>query len=323
MNVKNQPDRCDISDKIKIECSVVVPVYNSQETLFPLVERIVSALSGSTGFEIILVNDGSRDQSWNTIKGVAAKYPQVIGIDLRKNSGQDNAIMAGMMQSCGQFIVIMDDDLQHAPEDILRLIQKLTDTDTDVCFAHFEEKKQAWWKNIGSWTNGKFAELVISKPREVYLSPFKAIRADVVREIIRYDGPYPYVDGLLFSVTNRVSEIPALHHERKAGRSNYSLKKSIRVAMRLITSFSVLPLRVASFVGVGMACGGFLLAVFYICQCLIEGRKVEGWLTLVLLTILLNGVMLLALGAIGEYLGRTYLSINKRPQYSIRSLTRK
>lgn len=303
-------------------CSVIVPVYNGQENLSLLVERLLGTLSGYARFEIILVNDGSRDNSWQVIKQISGAHPEVKGFDLRKNSGQDNALMAGLRQVTGEYVVIMDDDLQHAPEDIPRLTAQLEATDADVCFAHFDEKKQARWKKLGSWVNGKLAEWVVEKPAGTYLSPFKAIRLDLVREMVRYEGPFPYVDGLIFTLTNRVSEISVAHHERKVGTSNYTFFKSAQVLMKLATSFSVLPLRLASILGVCMAFFGFCLAIYYVGESVFGGRRVEGWLSNVVLCISLNGVILLALGMIGEYLGRAYLNINKRPQYSIRSSTK-
>lgn len=307
---------------IRSSCSVIVPVYNSSETLPVLVPRLVSALSEFEKLEILLVNDGSRDQSWAAIKALSKAYPQVQGLDLRKNSGQDNAIMAGLRQACGMFVVVMDDDLQHAPEDIPRLVDKIVESDADVCFARFEDKKQAGWKNAGSWLNGKLAEWAIQKPPHVYLSPFKVLRLDVVREMIRYDGPYPYVDGLLFSVTDRIVEVPTTHHSRLSGKSAYTFWKSVKVTSRLVTSFSILPLRFTSFLGVAFSLLGFLIGLFYLIECAIKGKRAEGWLSQVLLCIVLNGVILIALGTVGEYLGRIFLSINKRPQYTVRSSTK-
>ena len=182
--------------------SIVVPVYNSQECMEPLAQRIDECLRESD-YELILVNDGSADHSWEEIKRVASQNKNIIGVNLRKNSGQDNAIMAGLKQVRGDYVIIMDDDLQHNPADIPNLVSECA-KGFDVCFANFESKKQKWWKNFGSWFNGKAAEIVIGKPKRIYLSPFKAIGRDVIDEIIKYEGPYPYVDGLLFTVTRNV-----------------------------------------------------------------------------------------------------------------------
>ena len=172
--------------------SVVVPVFNSADCLPELTRRIHRALQDN--YELILVNDHSSDNSWEVICSLFREYKTVAGVNLRINSGQDNALMAGLQQTRGDFVVIMDDDLQHAPEDIFQLYDQCLGG-YDVCYADFSKKKQAWWKNLGSWFNGKMGEFILNKPRHIYLSPFKIIRKEVVKEIYRYNGPYPYIDG--------------------------------------------------------------------------------------------------------------------------------
>lgn len=302
------------------DISIVIPVYNSQENLTELARQIHDALSGMR-HELILVNDGSRDGSWQTIAGLCRQYDSIIGVNLRKNSGQDNAIMAGLSYATGGFSVIMDDDIQHSPYDIIKLYDACRQG-YDVCYANFSKKKQALWKNLGSWFNGKIANILIDKPKHIYLSPFQIIRKDVVDEILKYKGPYPYVQGLLLQITNNVTQITLSHHARYKGKSNFNLFRSMSVFFKLATSFSVYPLRIASLLGFLVASVGFGLALFYLIEYFVSDHKVEGWLTLVLINLIIGGMVLASIGMIGEYMGRMYLNLNAKPQYTVKETIR-
>src|SRR4051812_7084878 len=238
------------------DLSVVIPVYRSEDCLPALVSAIEQALvSAGRTYEVVLVNDCSPDQSWKVIRALCRDHANIIGVDLRRNFGQDNAILTGLRLARGRFVAIMDDDLQHDPADLPALLAKLEDGDAaDVVYADFRVKRQAAWKNLGSWFNGKVAEWVLDKPRGIYLSPYKVMRREVAELICRYDGPDPYVDGLLFQVTSRFAHVPVEHHDRHAGRGNYNLGRSIAVWARLATGFSVRPLRLVTWFG--LALGG-------------------------------------------------------------------
>jgi undecaprenyl-phosphate 4-deoxy-4-formamido-L-arabinose transferase len=302
-----------------LDLSVVIPVYNSEEILPELLRQLDDALKEVRN-EIILVNDESTDKSWEVILDLISQYRQLVAVNLRKNSGQDNAIMAGLKISRGVHVVIMDDDLQHSPYDISALRNACIKTKADVCYARFPQKKQALWKNLGSWFNGKVANKIIGKPDTIYLSPFKVLGQDVVREIVKYDGPYPYVDGLVFTITRNITQINIAHHDRFLGKSNYTLLRSIKVFMKLATSFSIFPLRIVSIFGSLIASSGFILMIRYLVEYFATARIIEGWTTLVVLMLILGGSNLIFLGLIGEYLGRTYLYLNKRPQYVIKNI---
>lgn len=302
--------------------SIVIPVYRSAECLPELARRVHDAMAG-TGepFELILVNDASPDDSWRVITALAREWPFVVGVNLRKNVGQDNAIMAGLHQATGEAVVIMDDDLQHDPADIPRLMTALG-TSADVVYATFDQKHQAWWKNLGSWFNDRVAVVVLGKPSNVYMSPFKIIRQDVVREIVKYDGPFTYVDGVLFAVTSTITTIAATHHTRFAGRSNYNLLRSIRVWLKLATGFSVIPLRVATIIGGTISLLSFLMASYFVVQALVLERIPEGYPSLIVTVFFLGGIQLMALGAVGEYVGRIFLTQNRTPQFVVREVRR-
>ena len=307
---------------MSIELSVVVPVYRSAEGLPLLLERLRQDLSKSfSSWEAVLVNDGSPDDSWQILEGLVGRYPFLVAVDLRRNRGQDNALMAGLRLSRGEVVVIMDDDLQHDPRDVPRLVARVREG-WDVCFADFGSKQQAWWKNLGSAFNGWVARAVIDKPRDVYLSPFKAVSRGVVDEVIRYDGPYPYVDGLILSVTSRFARIDATHHARSVGSSNYDLVRSVAVWLKLATGFSVRPLRLASFAGLGTSLLAFLFGLFLIVRWFLVHGEVEGWTSILVVVSFLGGLQLFGVGIVGEYVGRAYLNINRKPQYTVRKILR-
>lgn len=306
-----------MSEKVKI--SVVIPVYNSQASLSELVRRLGEVLKDfEESYEIILVNDGSQDSSWEKVVELSKVHKELKGINLRKNFGQDNAIMAGLNYSSGRSVIIMDDDLQHDPADIPALSQKLKEG-YDVCYAKFKVKRQSWFKNLGSWFNGKAANIILNKPKGIYLSPYKAIRREVVDEIIIYDGPFPYVDGLLFRVTRNITEIPVKHHPRLMGRGTYNLWRAINVWLKLATNFSVVPLRVAALLGFTSSCIGFVLAIIFIVQKLTGVFAPPGWAALIVTVLFLGGVQLISIGVIGEYVGRLFLHHSKGPQFIIKS----
>jgi glycosyltransferase involved in cell wall biosynthesis len=302
--------------------SIVVPVYNSEDCLLQLNEEITRAMAGFYWYELILVNDCSTDGSWEIIKKICEVNPCATGIKLRKNSGQDNAILAGLRAVSGEFAVIMDDDLQHAPGDIVKLLSKCKDG-FDVCYGYFQLKKQSRWKNLGSWVNGKLAERLLRKPKGLYLSPFKMIRREVVDELVRLPGPFPYIDAALLTITSSLSQVEVEHHSRFKGKGNYGLAKSALVFVRHLTNYSVYPLRLVSVLGFVSSLVAFVLGIFYLVQYFTDRHRVEGWITLVILLTFFGGMILLSLGLIGEYVGRSFIALNGTPQYVIEKIITK
>jgi polyisoprenyl-phosphate glycosyltransferase len=301
-----------------IDISIVVPVFNSEQCLDQLHHEISAALQYEN-YELILVNDKSKDRSWEKIVALSEANQRVKGISLKKNSGQDNAIMAGLSQSAGSYVVIMDDDLQHSPSDIIKLYKKCKEG-FDVCYSHFPEKKQTRWKNAGSSLNGYLAELFLRKPKGLYLSPFKIMHQSVVRDIVNYRGPFPYVDGIILSITSNIGQVELKHHKRRAGTGNYNIVRSVSVFLKHITGYSLYPLRVATIIGILSAGLSFMLGVYFVIDYLTNNVHVEGWITLVLLIVFFNGLMLMCVGLIGEYIGRIYLTVTAKPQYVIDKL---
>lgn len=302
--------------------SIVIPVYNSERLVAELARRITTAMNAehpAGDYEVILVNDCSRDASWEMIERACELYPSVRGVNLRTNAGQHNAIMAGLRAASGALIVVMDDDLQHAPEDIGKLCVRVLEG-FDVCYAGFRDAKHAAWKRLGSMVRDVTARVLLGVPPGVRISSFKAMTAEMAREITRYEGPFPYVDGLIFSATRNVTNVELEHYPRPDGRGNYGLRESVFLWSKVAMNFSVVPLRLASWLGFGFAGLGFLFAVYLVFQQLAFSRiPVPGWASLVVVILMVGGVQLLALGAIGEYLGRTYLHLNGKPQYVVKS----
>lgn len=310
---------------LPVDLSIVVPVYQARDCLVPLADAIDEAMAATgLSYEVVLVNDDSPDGSWRVIEDLCRSRPGYVGVDLRRNFGQDNAIMTGLRVARGERVAIMDDDLQHDPRDLPTLVDALDVEGADVVYADFRVKHQAAWKNLGSWFNGKCAEWVLDKPKGIYLSPYKVIRREVVDLICRHDGPDPYVDGLLFQVTSRITQVPVEHRARYAGRSSYTLGRSLRVWARLATAFSVKPLRLAIWAGFFCALAGGLLAAYVVAYRVLYPenfeRAVAGWASLMVTNLLTAAVRMVFLGVVGEYAGRTYLSVCRKPQAAVREV---
>jgi len=308
----------------RIDLSIVIPVYRSEDCLEALILSIVEALSplGRT-YEVLLINDFSPDRSWEVIESICRVNPNVVGVDLRRNFGQDNAIMTGLRLASGDYVVIMDDDLQHHPKHIPTLLEKVEEG-LDVVYADFRGKRQRVWKNFGSWVNGKIAEWVLYKPKEVYLSPYKIIRKDIAKLICQHSGPNPYVDGLILQMTSRITQVTVQHQARHAGRSNYSFWRSLGITARLAFSFSVKPLRLVTWFGIGEAILGVLSAIAVALYRIFFPDDFSpdsaGWASLMVTFLFISGIQMFFFGILGEYAGRTYLSLNNKPQTSIRKV---
>ena len=304
-----------------MQLSIVVPVYKSAECLPELVRRVEEEVTPNIqSYELILVNDDSPDSSWEVILRLTPEH-NLTGVNLRRNSGQDNAIMAGLQVATGEVVVIMDDDLQHDPSDIVALYEQIK-CGFDVVYAHFAHKEQAFWKNLGSWFSDRVAVRTLGKPKNIYMSPYKALRRNVVQEVTKYTGPYPYVDGLIFEVTSKITQVPATHHLRFSGKSNYNFVRSIRVWLKLATGFSAFPLRLVAWVGATMSLLAFLLAGFFVLYALIWSREPEGWVSAIVAILFIGGLQLIGIGAVGEYVGRIFVTQNARPQFAVREICR-
>ena len=232
--------------------SIVIPVYNSEDILDELINQITSEIRKKINlfedYEIILVNDKSEDNSWKKIKEIATNQKNVIGINLSKNFGQHNALMAGIKNSKGDFLITMDDDLQHPPNYIIEIINKLKQG-FDVCYTKYENNKYSFFKKLGSSINDKVANIVLDKPKNIYLSSYRGIKRSVINELKKFDGPYVYLDGVILNVTSNIGSINIKHNKRLKGNSGYSFKKLFSLWLKVFTNSSIFPLRMASVTG--------------------------------------------------------------------------
>jgi undecaprenyl-phosphate 4-deoxy-4-formamido-L-arabinose transferase len=299
--------------------SIVVPVYRGAATVGKLVEAL-SALDVEGGLEIVLVNDGSPDNSSEVCRALvqSASVPVTL-VEHARNYGEHNAVMSGLRQARGNFIITMDDDLQNPPEEVIKLYDHTRLNGYDVVYTRYAEKQHEGWRNLGSRFANKVADWLLDKPKGLYLSSFRCMSRMVARAVIRYRGPYPYVDGLIMQVTQRIGSIEVAHLPRVEGRSNYNLTRLVRLWLNLATNFSLLPLRLAVFLGVAMAALGALGAAVVVVEAIFN-EPPPGWASTMAVTLLIAGAQFFMLGIVGEYVGRVFLTANRKPQGVVREV---
>ncbi|MFC5410169.1 glycosyltransferase family 2 protein [Larkinella bovis] len=298
--------------------SVVIPVYNSERTIAPLVECLTVELAAYP-FEIVLVNDGSRDASEQICDVLASTYEEVQFISLRKNFGEFQAVMCGLNHIRGQYCVIIDDDFQNPPQEIIKLLRTAQQGNYDVVYSQYEKKKHARFRNLGSWLVNRLTTWLLKKPSDLYLSSFKLLRREVVQEITQYRGPYPYLDGLIFRVTRNVGRVVVQHEQRQEGGSNYTLKRLVSLFLTVIFGYSVQPLRLLTVLGMGLIGLSVLAGLAEIVGLLLT-RHLPKTDHLIWLTVCLTGgIQLFGMGLLGEYVGRLFMMQSGLPQYIVKS----
>ena len=306
-------------DQMVIQLSIVVPVYRSMTVLPELVEQIHDVLKSSeyaNGFELILANDCSPDDSWKVIEGLAQQFPFVRGISLRKNVGQHNATMAGLSFARGEIIVVMDDDLQHPPEAILVLADRVK-SGNDVCYTKYRGRKHVAWKRWGSQFNDWMATWMLKKPKGLYLSSYKAMNKDIADTILLYDGPYTYLDGLIVGATNSIVSIEIDHQKRWDGSSNYNFRKLFSLWLKMATGSSIYPLRIATFAGFFLSVMSMGIFILVILDRLVHPAIQPGWASTIATVLFIGGIQTFCVGVIGEYVGRIYIRLNNTPQFVV------
>ncbi|MGD9723644.1 MAG: glycosyltransferase family 2 protein [Pirellulales bacterium] len=298
-----------------VDLSIVIPVYNSAEIMPHLHARLRKVLDalGMT-YELVMVEDGSPDSSWQVLSALQRQDPEhIVAVQLMRNYGQHNALMCGFRHARGALIITMDDDLQHPPEEIPKLIDKIVAGDLDLVYGCYDKKKHPLLKNAGSFVVNAFFRQVFRLP--VTVTAFRIFRRELLETILSYTRPFTFIDGLLAWNTRRVGTTTVEHHPRAMGRSGDSLAKMVTLALNLFTNFSLLPLQAVSAVGGCAAVCGLLAGVYYVIRYLAGGITTPGYASIIVSILTLGGLQLLGLGIIGEYLGRLHLNVNGKPQY--------
>ena len=304
--------------------SFVIPCYRSAKTIGAVTAEIGSAMAGlpQYDYEIILVNDCSPDNTFEVLRDLAEKDGRITAVDLAKNFGQHAALMSGMKHAAGEIVVCLDDDGQTPGNEVGKLLKKL-DEGYDVVYAEYAHKQHAAWRNLGTVVNNRMTEIMLGKPKELTITSYFAMKRFIVDEMLIYKNCYPYVEGLILRATRRIGTVPVTHRAREEGESGYTLVKLFSLWMNGFTSFSVKPLRIATWCGAIAAMLGFLYFIVIIVKHFVDSSVPEGWTSTMALMLLLGGVILLVLGMIGEYIGRIYMCINASPQYVERQVIRK
>jgi len=299
-----------------MKISVVVPVYNGSDTLPTLVDELGKVLPGvADEFELVLVNDGSPDHSWQVISTLAQSYPWVRGIDLMRNYGQHNATLCGVREARYEVIVIMDDDLQNPPCEIPKLLEKLAEGH-DVVYGVARRRQQAWWKTLASVVVKRAIAYVMGLRTVRDIGAFKAFRADLRKAFEDFRSPDVLLDVLLSWGTSRFASVPVDEAPRTVGKSNYNLFKLIKVSLLVLTSYTTIPLRFASIVGFLFTLFGMGVLV-YVLTIYFTAGSIPGFPFLASTVIIFSGVQLFALGIIGEYLARVFERTGGKHTYVI------
>jgi glycosyltransferase involved in cell wall biosynthesis len=309
--MKSKPDLTSIS--------IVIPVYNAEKTIANLVEELIAELGKKYTLEIVLVNDCSRDTSEEVCISLFEKYPFTVRFfSLAKNVGEHNAVMAGLNNISGDYAVIIDDDFQNPIQEVKRLIEYAVQMDYDVIYTYYEKKEHSLFRNLGSLFNDRVANLMLGKPRDLYLSSFKIIKRTLVDEVIKYDLPFPYIDGLILRSTENIGRFKVKHDARKIGKSGYTFSKLVSLWLNMFINFSILPLRIATFLGFAFAGIGFILGIEAIIERIYNPNLPQGYTFLFVFIAVISGVQLISVGILGEYIGRFFLAHTKKPQFIIK-----
>ena len=296
--------------------SFVIPCYRSAATVGAVVEEIDAAMAALPDYEheVILVNDCSPDDTFAVISSLAREKDHVTAVDLSRNFGQHAALMSGLRHSRGDIAVCLDDDGQTPADQVGRLLSKL-EAGFDVVYASYPRKRQPSFRRLGTRLNGRMTEVMLSKPRDLELTSYFAARRFSVEEMLSYEHCFPYVMGLVLRSTKNICNVPVDHRQREQGRSGYSLGKLLSLWMNGVTSFSIKPLRLATYLGALTALAGFVYAIVIVVRYFAVHMAPLGWSSTTALLLVLGGAILLVLGLVGEYVGRIFMCVNASPQY--------
>ncbi len=304
--------------------SFVIPCYHSEKTLAGVVKEIDGAMAELPAYthEIVMVNDGSGKETWEVIRALCREKKERFGMDLARNFGQHAALMAGIRHATGDIVVCLDDDGQTPADEVGKLLDAIREG-ADVAYASYGHKEHSAFRNFGSWVNEKMLEKMLNKPHDLYVSSYFAMRRFVADEVLRYQNSYPYLLGLVLRTTKNIVNVPVHHRKREVGRSGYTFGKLLALWMNGFTAFSIKPLRIGTTIGAVCAALSCVYAIYTIVKKLVNPAVPVGFSALMTAIIFFGGMIMLMLGLAGEYIGRTYISVNSAPQYVIREETGK
>ena len=302
-----------------MKISFVIPCYRSERTLPAVVAELKSTMAQRPeyDYEIILTEDGSPDGVWQVIRRLAEQDPRIRAIRFTRNFGQHAALMAGLSAVSGDAAFLLDDDGQAPVDELFKLVDEL-EKGYDVVYGAYPEIRQNAFRRFGTLANKLMAESLLDWPKDVQATSFFVCRRLIVEEILRYDKPYPYLDGLIIRATKNIGHVLVHQRSRAEGRSGYTLGKLIRLWLNGFTAFSIKPLRAASLCGMLFALIGFIWTLVIVFVRLTSTDVPDGWTTIVAVLLLVGGLLMLMLGLIGEYIGRIYICMNNSPQYVVR-----
>ena len=305
-----------IPDKV-VDISIVISVYKSAKTLDQLYQRLSDVLDSMThSWELVLVNDGSPDESWERLQEFSRSDQRVVSINLVRNFGQHNALMCGLSRSKGRYVVTMDDDLQHPPEEIPKLVLTLEERGADAVLGSYDSNRQSLFRKAGSRLAKQVYCYLLGIPKALSPTSFRIIRKEIVEQIVKHDSARPRVGLILFSITRNVVNIRTAHHARIEGRSGYSLSTLVGDFMDNILNYSPRLLRRLGYAGLIAVLVAAALTALLLGSAAGVGRAVPGFMLLVLLILVVSGLVLMACGIMGEYRFRNVHSGN-RPQYVV------
>jgi undecaprenyl-phosphate 4-deoxy-4-formamido-L-arabinose transferase len=297
--------------------SVVVPVFNGAATVEALVTRCTATLESlASAYEIVLVDDGSHDESWETLVRLAAHHPQVTALRLTRNYGQHNALLAGVRAARHEIVVTLDDDLQNPPEEMPKLLAEL-ERGHDVVYGTPEDEHHDMWRTLASRITKLALQSAMGADTARQVSPFRAFRTQTRTAFADYSGPFVSIDVLLTWGTTRFSAVKVRHDARSAGTSNYTFRKLVTHAVNMMTGFSIRPLQLASLIGFGFAVFGALVLAYVLVRVALAGGSVPGFPFLASIIAIFSGAQLFALGIIGEYLARMHFRTMQKPSYTV------
>ena len=307
----------------KTTISIIIPVYNSENSIAKLVETLIRELENYKT-EIVLINDGSIDNSEKICEDLGSRYSdEVVFCSLAKNVGEHNAVMAGLNECSGDFAIIMDDDFQNPISEVHKIIHEIQTKDVDVIYTYYEKKQHAFFRNVGSKFNDFVATKMLDKPKDLYLSSFKGVNRFLINEIIKYKQPFPYIDGLILRSTSKIEKIKVVHNKRNEGKSGYTLSKLVSLWSNMFINFSILPLRLSIIIGFISAIFGFIFAILSVIEKINNPNIPSGYPSIIIFITIFSGILLISIGVTGEYIGRLFISHTNKPQYIIRKKNKK